>query len=547
MNRVAPSSTASTLAALAAAWLTAGALGAAGEESFPDPFEDARLVPTEVTQYYSFVDAGECLADLLDSPLAPGLRALYERSSSGRSWTGLAASAGFEPRALFDVLLSKRVTLVTDQPEPRREVRPPRRRDAPGGPPPVAGESPPAAREDAQFSRWVLMAKVDETSALDLLKRLDGRTREFIDDTPVYTAGPDAMRFAYREGRFYLAAADAGPLLTLLLRTTLETSLADDEDFREAQRVGPGDFGMFRRGAEDGRWEAAAARLRRSRLQINFLRSHDPRPINSDQADSINVALLHALGEQALYVGMERVPEAGAIPCEKTAGAGMLALVPLARARPAMLEHLGPTMFTVVEPVSSSPGGTPAITVGLEMRAPEQAVAELDAFMAEATTRLARPNRAETPANGPVTNSGSSPEVLRTVAWRGMGMPLRLVGVEENWPSRIVWSSLITADRAWWVASTDPVHQSKVIERLRTFDGPCRKSSSTSHARGVLYGKRAADLIRQWPAVTSDATHPFLGQLFAWRELLDGVSTVAWRVSRPADHRTETAVTVAWR
>lgn len=547
MNRTASTSVRWIFAALAATGLTTGVFGAWGEESFPDPFEDARLVPVEVTQYYSFVDAGECLAELLDSPLAPGLRALYDRSSSGRSWKELAASAGLESRALFDLLLSKRVTLVTDQVEPDRPARPPHRGGDRGAPPPAPDGPRPGAREGPDFSRWVLMARVDEAAALDLLRRLDGRTREFVGGTPVYSAGPDTMRFAFREGRFYLAASDARTLLASMLRPTIEPSLADDEEFREARRLGPGDFGMFRRGPEEEHWEAAAGRLRRSRLHIGFLRSHEARSISSDSADSINVALLHALSERALYVGLERVPEPGRIPCERSAGAGLLALVPLARARPAVLEHLGPTMFTVVEPTASPGGGVPAITVGLEMRAPEQAVSELDAFMAEATIRLNRPKRGEAPSAESVTNSGASPEALRTVACRGMGMPLRLMGIEENWPSRIVWSSLITEDRAWWVASTDAEHQSRVIERLRTFDEPCRKSSSGSHARGVLYGKRAADLMRHWPAISSDAAHPFLGQMFAWRELLDGVSSVTWRVSRPAEHRTETSVTVAWR
>lgn len=511
-------------AALLLATVIGSSLGATGE-ALPDPFEDARFVPASVTQYYCFVEAGEELADLLDSSLAPGLAAFYEKARSGQSWREFAQSTGIDPKTLFDTLVSQRVTLVTDQ------AGEPRGRDG---------------RDD--FSGWVLMARVEKAAALDLLRLLNGRVREFAEETAIYAAEGGSLRFAYREGRFYVAASGAQALLESMLAPVIEPCLADDEEFRDARRVGPGDFGMFKRGRGDVHWEAGAAKVRRTGMQISLVKHHESRPGEGEQADAINLGLLGLLAENAIYVNIERTPDAARPPCERTASTGILPLVPVARAKPEMLEHLGPTMVTVLEPALDSSAGVPVMTVAIEMRHPQLAVGELDEFMAQATARLShRRPRSEEPAPEPtVQNSGAAPEVLRVAECRGSEMPLRLVGLEGAWPRQVVWSSLVTADRAWWVASTDKDSQSRVIQRMESFTETCRRPSSTS-ARGVLIGDRIAALMQQWPAVHADTRHPFLVELFAWRELLAGVRDVKWRVARPSDDRTETYISVSWR
>lgn len=500
-------------------------LRAGTEEALPDPFEDAQFLPASITQFYCFVDAGEELREVLDSSLAPGLQTFYEKCRSGRSWRELAQSTGIEPNVLFDMLVSRRVTLVTDQEDENRI-----------GPGPV------------DYSRWVMMARVEEPFALDLLRMLGGRVREFVEETPVYAAEGGSLRFAYRDGRFYVAASNAHALFRSMLATTINPALCDDEEFREARRVGPGDFGMFKRGRGDVHWEAGAAKMRRDYMQINLVKRHEPKPVNRDQTDAINLGLLETLGEEAVYVGIERTPDSSSLPCERTASTGILPIVPLVRAKPGMLEHLGPTMITVIGPPATAGSGLPAMTVAIEMRSPQAAVGELDEFMAQATARLSGRRRRSDDATPPVEviNAGAAPETLRVAACGGSGMPARLLGLEGTWPAEVVWSSAITDDRAWWVASTDRESQSRILGKVQSFTETCRKPSRTE-ARGVVFGSRLASLMQPWPAVNSESKHPFLAELFAWRELLTCVRDIKWRVSRPSDERTETYVSVSWR
>lgn len=506
--------------------LAAGSSQGATGEALPDPFDDARFVPASVTQYYCFVEAGEELGDLLKSSLAPGLAAFYEKARSGRSWREFAQSTGVDPKTLFDMLASQRVTLVTDE-----------------------AEKPRGREEREDFSRWVLMARVEEPAALDLLRLLNGRVREFAGATAIYAAEGGSLRFAYREGRFYVAASDAQPLLQAMLAPVIEPCLADDEEFREARRVGPGDFGMFRRGRGDVHWEAGAAKMRRTGMHVSLVKRHEPRTSEGERADAISLGLLGMLAQDAIYVNIERTPDPAQPPCERTVSTGVLPLVPVARAKPEMLEHLGPTMVTLIEPALESATGVPVMTVAIELRDPRLAVGELDEFMADATARLSnrRHRTAEEPASETaVLNAGAAPEVLRVAECRGSEMPLRLVGLEGAWPRQVVWSSLITPERAWWIASTDKDSQSRLVERLESFTETCRRPSNSS-ARGVLIGDRLATLMQQWPAVHAQTRHPFLVELFAWRELLQGVRDIKWRVARPSDDRTETYVSVSWR
>lgn len=519
--------------ALAVLLLAAAALPSAparAGEAFPDPFEDARYLPATITQYYCFVDAGESLAELMDSSLAPGLKAFYESGQSGKSWKDLAAATGVDPDTLFDMLVSKRVTLVTDQ-QP----------DAHAG----RGKGP-------DFSRWVMMAHVDEPFARDLLKMLGGRVREFVDDTPLYAAENGSLRFAYSDGRFYLTAADGEALLKTMLGKPTGRSLADDDEFRDARSVGPGDFGMFLRGSGEGRWKAGAAKLRRDRMYLNFASVHEPRGIDGKPDDAVNLGLLGTLAEHALYVSIERTPEPGDPPCDRRTGPALIALVPIALAQPEMLEHLGPTMFTVIDsPEATAAGatGVPAMTVGIEMRQPDQAVGELDEFMGHATARLSKFRRGKRDKDEPapaVSFAGTDPDDLRTAEWRGAGLPMNTLGLSGAWPERVVWSSVDGKDRAWWVASTDELCQRRIAAKLQEVDPPCRTGSQTQ-ARGVIFGGRVSSLIEQWPAVSAETEHPFLAELFGWRELLSAVSEIRWRVTQPTPERTETGISIAWK
>ncbi len=502
---------------------------ARGTEAYPDPFEDARFVPSSITQYFCFVEAGESLSEMMRSSLAPGLRTFYETCRSGQSWRDLAASTGIDSSRLFDLLVSKRVTLVTDQ-ERLEHPRP--------------GEAP-------DYSRWVLMARVDESFAKDLLKMLGGRVREFVDDTPIYAAENGSLRFAHRDGRFYLASANGEALLRLMLAKSIVVALADDDEFREACRVGPGDFGMFRRGAGDMHWQAGSAKIRHDRMNFNFISRHEPRGVEQDPGDAINLGLLHVLSDNAIYVGIERTPLPNDPPCERGAGPGLIPLVPIARAKPALLQELGPTMFTVIElpdASDSSTRGIPAMTVGIEMRRPEEAIGELDAFMGEAAARLARHRRdqAALPEEAPtIANAGGLPGELRRAEWRGGGLPMEKFGVEGTWPQRVVWSSVLSEDRAWWVASTNEQCQRRIVSKLQSFTPQCGKASTT-RARGAVYGQRVASLLSQWPAVQAAAENPYLAELFAWRELLSSVSAIGWRVSQPGPDTTETSISVTW-
>ena len=500
-----------------------------GAEAYPDPFEDARFVPSSITQYFCFVEAGESLSDLMRSSLAPGLKTFYETCKSGQSWRDLAAATGIESSRLFDLLVSQRVTLVTDQ----------------------QSAGPPGPGEGPDFSRWVLMARVEESFAKDLLKMSGGRVREFVDDTPLYGAENGSLRFAYRDGRFYLAAANGEALLQSMLAKSIAVSLADDNEFREACRVGPGNFGMFRRGHGEMHWKAGSAKIRRDRMNLNFISRHEPRSVEPDFGDAINLGLLHALSENALYVGIERTPQPNGPARERSAGPGLIPLVPIARATPALLKELGPTMFTVIElPDASDPSarGIPAMTVGIEMRRPTEAVGEMDAFMGEAAARLARHRRDQSGMPDPATtvvNAGGPAAELRLAEWRGGGLPMAKFGLDGIWPQRVVWSSVVRNDRAWWVASTSEQCQRRIISKLESFTPQCSKASTT-RARGAIYGQRVASLLSQWPAVKAAAENPHLAELFAWRELLSSVSAIGWRISQPAPETTETSISVSW-
>lgn len=518
------------LAAFAALFaLTLRPHAAHGTESYPDPFEDAQFVPSSITQYFCFVDGGESLAGLMQSSLAPGLKTIYETSHSGRSWRDLAASTGIDPSKLFDLLVSRRVTLVTDQ---EREARP------------RPGEAP-------DYSRWVLMARVDESFAKDLLKMLGGRVREFVDNAPLYSADNGSLRFAYREGRFYLAAAEGEALLKSMLAKSMAPALADDDEFREARRVGPGDFGMFKRGTGEVHWQAGAAKVRHDRMNFNFISKHEAHGVQQEPDDAINLGLLRTLSENAIYVGVERTPPPNRLPREHRTGPGLLPLVPIASANPSLLEELGPTMFTVIElpeESDSSAHGIPAMTVGIEMRQPYGAIGELDTFMGEATARLARHRRdkAALPEQAPaVVNAGGRPDELRSAEWRGGGMPMKMLGLDGTWPQRVVWSSVISENRTWWVASTDERCQRRIVDKLKSFTPQCSSSTSTQ-ARGAIYGQRLASLLAQWPAVKAGAENPFMAELFAWRELLTSVSAIGWRISQSCPETTETSISVSW-
>lgn len=504
-------------------------LAARGTEAYPDPFEDARFVPASITQYFCFVEAGETLSELMQTSLSPGLRTFYETCKSGQSWRDLAASTGIDSSQLFDMLVSRRVTLVTDQ----------------------DGVDHAGPGEVLDFSRWVLMARVDESFAKDLLKMLGGRVREFVDDTPLYAAENGNLRFAYRDGRFYLAAANGEALLKLMLAKSIAIALADDDEFREARRVGPGDFGMFKRGVGDVHWQAGAAKVRHDRMNLNFISSHEPRGDQDEPGDAINLGLVRTLSENAIYVGVERTPRPDGPSTERHAGPRLLPLVPIARADAALLEELGPTMFTVIElpeASDSSARGIPAMTVGIEMRQPQDAVSQLDAFMGEASTRLARHRRDQAALPNPpptIVNAGGAPGDLRSVEWHGGGMPMKMLGLDGTWPQQMVWSSVRSDDRVWWVASTDKECQRRIVSKLESFASSCTKAVSTQ-ARGVVYGQRLASLLAQWPAVKAGAENPFMTELFAWRELLSSVSSIGWRISQPAPETTETSISVSW-
>ncbi len=502
---------------------------ARGGEAYPDPFEDARYVPSTVTQYFCFVEAGESLRELMGSSLAPGLKAFYEKCQSGESWRDLAAATGVESSKLFDMLVSRRVTLVTDQDQERRD-----RRD-----------------EALDFSRWVLMAKVDEPFAKDLLRILDGRVREFVDDTPLYVAGSGELRFAYLDGRFYLTASKGEALLRSMLARSMGAALADDVGFREARGVGPGDFGMFKRGSANGHWQAGSARVHSDRLSLNFASKHTARGGDRDRGDAINLGLLSTLAEDAIYVGIERTPEADDPACENRFGPGPLVLVPIARAKPSLLNHLGPTMFTVIEmPESSgsSGAGIPAMTVGIELREPADAVGELDEFMGRATMRLSESRRQRAALTQPpaVSFTGESPNAVRVAEWRGAGLQLEQLGLSGTWPERVVWSSVHSDDRTWWVASTDEDCQRRIAGKLQSVAPQCRKSSSTQ-ARGMIVGSRLAELLKQWPAVNAAAESKGLAELAALGELLSAVSDIRWRVTQRTPERTETGISISWK
>lgn len=465
----------------------------------------------------------------MGSSLGPGLRAFYETCQSGKSWRDLAAATGVESSKLFDMLVSRRVTLVTNQEHERHG----RRDEAP------------------DFSRWVLMARVDEPFAKELLKMLDGRVREFVDETPLYVAGSGDLRFAYVDGRFYLTADKGEALLRSMLAKSMGAALADDDEFREARGVGPGDFGMFKRGSSTGQWQAGSAKIQTDHMSLNFASKHEPRGGEHDRGDAINLGLLGTLAENAIFVGIERTPDADDPSCERRTGPGPLVLVPIARAKPALLNHLGPTMFTVIEmPDSSgsSGAGIPAMTVGIEMRQPANAVGELDEFMGHATTRLSENQRNQAALTPPpaVSYTGEAPDALRVAEWRGAGLQLEKLGLTGTWPERVVWSSVQGNDRSWWVASTDEACQRRIVAKLQSVVPQCRKSSSTQ-ARGVIVGSRLAALLKQWPAVNENAESKGLAELSALGELLSAVSDIRWRVTQPTPERSETGIFVSWK
>jgi hypothetical protein len=398
------------------------------------------------------------------------------------------------------------------------------------------------------------MAKVDGPFARELLKLLGGRVRDFVGSTPVYAAEKGTLRFAYVDDRFYLTASNGEALLRSMLAESIGFALADDSEFREARRVGPGDFGMFKRGSGDLHWQAGSAKVKRDRMYLNFVSKHEPRGASHQPTDAINLGLLGTLSENAIYVGIERTPEADAPKCEGGPGVTLLPLAPIARAKPELLNHLGPTMFTVIEmpysDANSGKSGVPSMTIGIEMREPQAAVGELDEFMGRATARLSKHRRdqARLDLDQPPTVSytGASPDAMRRAEWNGAGLPMQMLGLEGAWPEQVVWSSVDTSDRAWWVASTDEASLARVSAKLRSFTPDTCGKASTTQSRGSMFGPRLAALISQWPAVTAEATNPFLAEMFAWRELLSSVSDIRWRVTQPSPERTEAGISIAW-
>ncbi len=531
-------------------------------------YQAAKLVPDDVGVFVCFLDADEGLEILLESDIGDGAVAFYDRSNGGRMWREVAADFGLPPQVLFDLILGKRLVLVSEGIQEAAAA------DAEAIPVLDDGED-----EARALPTWVALASTTRAEFRQLHKQLDGKVARWLDNTTaVYASQLEAgLLFSFRDGILFISDKSGEEFFDKIVSGHFHRSLADVRGFQESLAEEAGQVTFFAQEVEE---PAAAGERPKGEMVVNgwvgmnveiapsgmVIRSttregsrrlippvEDP---NQRFGSGLDVNVLEQINDGALLVMVER------LGTEPASALGSTAITSaFVRKQRGVLLYAGPTIFTVVEArdkpvvlegnVEEQLAGmleTPVqqihVTWGVELKKPwrkatrqmdELFISSLDALKlcVDDPEQLKIPRGADSESGriNSVDLTGCSKTMLET-----------LPGLERL---ELHWSVVNDGERAWWVCATDIEMFTKVSDRLK---GMKRVAGiKNEDALGVIDGPAAAALLDSWQEVNAGTEHPLFSRLFYLEEMLKAIPRIHWVVEEGADEeRTETTIRVDW-
>jgi hypothetical protein len=501
-----------------------------GASSGAGPFDAAALVPPDVTLFLQAEDAASIRMELADRPMRELFRQLLTTGEAVRAWRRLAAAAGVEDEALFDVWLGRRFTFV---------MRP-------------ADETPD----------WALICEVDPKPAREVLRRLNPRRMAPRHQRPVSELPEHELLIASEGSTYFIGPTTPGRLFDDLLASVAgdsrpQETLADDPAMVQARSLGAGEVGLFvRHELPLGGFSAFVINVDGERILLHQAGRYENPPFQRPVTElAWDAAPLEAFRDKALLAVAEPT-DIGGGPLEVFIEATLETPL-LSESIRRNLDRRRLFVVGEVEGRQEEQGVDlllPTLSIVIEIKDPQGAELELDEQVlncAEAISRLAQRSfeaasteekeaRAGVPALRVPSIDTFHPGEMRHI---DLGPVMQRFGPDHPILRSVTldWSVASGPLGNYCVVATHPEQLRRTIEALQS---PCGKATHREKitSAGFMDGRRVARQLRSFSEqaellaeTDGQAVASFRETMLLFSELAAGIERCSWKLRRPSE------------
>jgi hypothetical protein len=533
------------------------------------PFDRGAHLPASIRAYIGTTGGRDLrLAVMGDPKLAPAAENAYKSFLAGEMWDVVAAQINLSSVELFDRVFAGPTYLVTDLTKAERNAIKLRRQ---GKTPPKFGQpmfnqgrgggspwgrQPKSDKSDeppGDAMGWVMITTVDQELFTLIVDGLNLRLTRWIGQIAVYESNDRSSIIAYHDNMLMFADSISDSLLREIIELDDSSpSLSDHPGYQTvASQLGNGEVGAFFQDEMMAtRWWGIGIDLVPERQEVRARTlSNRVRPDTTEPLEPLDLTLPRQLGGEAMFVATGRIDYATplAVP---TIGQMVMGMT---FHRPQFQKRIGPTEVIVYDSIplqsdESDNGDSenrdrtetlmPVVGWAVEVRSDfEQTSRGFDYLVSRAIRGLRfmvqEPINIEVPKSWP----NSATELRRldisdaTERWEG------LPGASEM---ELVWATVISDGRAWWVCTTQEYLFHRIASCLRNSDPSDRQQNGRQlMGNGEVATQHIGRMLQAWPGVlggSSDETGTQKADAISG--LLNVIDHISWVVEESEDGQT---------